>query len=486
MRFASLTLAALLAFSALPAAAEDGPAAAPAKAIVLGAGYGLAAGDFGYFVVDVADGSEVAELNADLSFIPASVAKIPTTAASIEILGEKHHFDTTVSIEGDVVDGVLDGTLTIRGGGDPSLTGDDLKALARDIAKSGIKKAVAFHYDATGLVETAQISAGQPQAAGYNPGVGPLSVNYNRIRVKWRNDAKGPAGEAITVSDGTTLPLGAMIRFAPGDATLPGPFARAGQASEDSWLLSPTLSSKGEDWLPIGNPALVAAQMLRLLAAEEGVILPEPKPGVAVAAAKEIARHQSGDLAGLVRETLRHSNNMAAELIGLAASRKLGNQAHSLDESAEALSTWWRKRMPEVDWTGFSLENHSGLSTKSRATPRQVVAMLTHMAGEPDGDAFHDLLRAASWKAPNGKTVNIRSKTGTIAYGRGLAGYIDLADGRQLAFAVFFNDLKKRAALDAAFDPRVDAIEPASRPWRNRVLRMEEMLINGWATGSWK
>jgi D-alanyl-D-alanine carboxypeptidase/D-alanyl-D-alanine-endopeptidase (penicillin-binding protein 4) len=485
LRFASLTIAALLAFSALPAAADDGPTVAPAKATVLGAGYGLAANDFGYFVVDVADGSVVAELNADQPFIPASVAKVPTTAAALEILSEDHCFDTTVLIEGDVKDGVLDGALTLRGGGDPSLTGDDLKVLVKDIAKFGVKTVGAFHYDAASLVETPQISAGQPQAAGYNPGVSPLTVNYNRIRVKWQNGDKGPSGEAFAQSDGATVPLGA-IHFATGDASLPGRFARAGQASEDSWLLSPKIAKKGEDWLPVGNPALVAAQMLRQLAAGEGVTLPEPTPAVAGKAAKEIARHQSGDLAGIVRQTLRHSNNVAAELIGLAASHALSGKRRSLDESAAALSNWWRARLPDADWTGFSLENHSGLSTKSRATPRQVVVMLTHMAGRTEGGAFRDLLRAASWKAPNGKRVNIRAKTGTIAYGRGLAGYIEAADGRQLVFAVFFNDLKKRAALDAAFDPRVEDIEPASRPWRNRALRMEEMLINGWATGSWK
>jgi D-alanyl-D-alanine carboxypeptidase/D-alanyl-D-alanine-endopeptidase (penicillin-binding protein 4) len=140
--------------------------------------------------------------------------------------------------------------------------------------------------------------------------------------------------------------------------------------------------------------------------------------------------------------------------------------------------------MPKVDWKGFTLENHSGLSTKSRATPRQVVAMLTHMSARPDGDAFYGLLRAASWKAANGKTVNIRAKTGTIAYGRGLAGYIDSTDGRRLAFAIFFNDLEKRAELDAAFDPRAEEIDRRSRGWRNRALRLEEMLVGSWATGS--
>jgi D-alanyl-D-alanine carboxypeptidase/D-alanyl-D-alanine-endopeptidase (penicillin-binding protein 4) len=485
MRPALCAIALLLVLGSFPAAAEA-QSAAPAKAAVLGADYGLAANDFGYLVVDVADGKVVAELNADQPFMPASVAKIPTTLAALEILGEDHRFATTISIEGAIEGGVLKGPLTLRGGGDPVLTGNDLQALARDIAKAGIKQVKAFHYDATGLVDTPQISAMQPEAVGYNPGVSFLTVNFNRIRVKWQNDAKaGITGQAAAVSDGLDVPLGA-VHFAAGDKTLPARFVRAGAMSEDSWLLSPKLSSKGEDWLPVGNPALVAADMLRELAAKEGVTLPEPTPQAVGPDAKEIVRHESIRLADIVRLVLRHSNNLAAELVGLAASRSLAAQPQSLEGSAGAICTWWQRELPDVDWGGIFLENQSGLSSKSRATPRQLVAMLTYAAHRPDEPAFHDLLRAASWKAPNGKTVRIRAKTGTIAYGRGLAGYVDAADGRRLAFAVFFNDVKKRAALDAAFDPRVEEPEREGRPWRNRALRMEEMLLNGWATGSWK
>jgi D-alanyl-D-alanine carboxypeptidase/D-alanyl-D-alanine-endopeptidase (penicillin-binding protein 4) len=484
MRLAYSAAAAMLILS-FPAAAED-PSAAPEKAIVLGAGYGLAASDFGYLVVDVADGRVIAELNAGEPFMPASVSKIPTTLAALEILGDDHRFDTTILVEGNIEAGALKGALTLRGGGDPVLTGNDLQALARDITKAGIKQVEAFHYDATGLVDTPQISAMQPEAVGYNPGVSLLSVNFNRIRVKWQNDPKaGPTGAASAQSDGLDVPLGA-VHFAASDKALPGRFVRAGQASEDSWLLSPKLAKKGEDWLPVRNPALVAAEMLRELAAKEGVTMPAPKSHAVGPAAKEIARHESIALSDIVRVTLRHSNNMAAELIGLAASRSLAGQPQSLEGSAMALANWWRKTLPTVDWDDFFLENQSGLSSKSRATPRQLVAMLTYAAARPNGIAYRDLLRAASWKAPNGKKVSIRAKTGTIAYGRGLAGYIDATDGRRLAFAVFFNDLKKRAALDAAFDPRVESPETEGRPWRNRALRMEQMLLNGWATGSWK
>ena len=97
---------------------------------------------------------------------------------------------------------------------------------------------------------------------------------------------------------------------------------------------------------------------------------------------------------------------------------------------------------------------------------------------ELGGADFHDLLRPISWKGVKGSA---RVKTGTMSYARGLAGYIDTATGRRLAFAIFFNDTEKRAALDARFDPVVREIDPASRPWRDRALRLEEKLTSGWA-----
>ncbi len=249
-------------------------------------------------------------------------------------------------------------------------------------------------------------------------------------------------------------------------------------AGEDRWLLSPTLEAKGEDWLPVANPSRITADMFRSLAAAEGVELPEPAPGATPDGARELVRHDSPPLTDIARAVLRYSNNLSAELIGLAASRAMTGEKLSLSDSATALAAWWKLHLPEVDWTGLHLENHSGLSSYSRATPRQIVTMLEEAARSAGGADFHDLLKPIAWKGVKGSA---HVKTGTMSYARGLAGYIDTTAGTRLAFAVFFNDMDKRAALDAAFDPRVRAIDPDSRRWRDRALRLEEKLTTGWA-----
>jgi len=466
-----------------PAMAEDQPAAQPTPvapkadtAPITAAGFGL--DDVGFLVVELKDGRVVAAHNADRLFIPASVAKIATIAAALTILGGDHTFTTTVLADGDVKDGVLSGSLTLKGGGDPFLTGDDLQAMAKELAAAGIKRVDgAFLYDATSMIEVPQINAMQPEAAGYNTGVSALSVNFNRVRVNWQRGAKAASAIAAAVSEKVTQPVEAIgLAFA--DDNSPGPYVRAGIPSEDSWLLSPDLAAKGEDWLPVGNPSLVTAEVFRALAAAEGVELPDPTPGPTPEGAREVAQHDSIPFTNIARAVLRYSNNLSAELIGLAASHALTGRSLSLADSASALAAWWKLSLPDADWSGLVLENHSGLSSNSRTTPRQIVTMLEAAAKSAGGADFHELLKQIGWKGVKGTA---RVKTGTMSYARGLAGYIDTAAGNRLAFAIFFNDMGKRAALDAAFDPRVKDIDPASRTWRNRALKLEEKYTIGWA-----
>ncbi len=476
----SLFATLLVSFTAMtsPAAADERPKAdAPQADEALIQNAGLAANDVGYLVVDLHDKRVLAKHNPDRPFIPASVAKIATIAPALEILGGDHRFFTTVDAEGVVTDDVLTGSLTLRGGGDPLLTGDDLQSMASQLMTSGIKEVDGeFLYDASAMIELPEIDAMQPEAADYNSGVSALSVDFNRVRLDWQKNGAGRSAAVAAVSDKLTLPIDSIgVAFASDDPG--GPYVRTGPPNEDRWLLSPNLPAKGDAWLPVGNPSRMAADVFRATAAIEGVTLPEPSPGVTPEDAREVARHESVPLTEMARGVLRYSNNLSAELIGLATSRALTGRKLSIGDSASALAAWWRSHLPDTDWTGLFLENHSGLSSKSRATPRQIATMLEEAAGLPGAD-FHDLLQQIDWEGVEGSA---RVKTGTMSYVRGLAGYIDTVAGHRLVFAILFNDAEKRAALDATFDPRVVAIDAQSRSWRDRAVKLEETLTKRWA-----
>lgn len=448
--------------------------------------YEMPPGDVGYLVVDLADGTVLASHNPDQTFIPASVAKVPTVIGALGILGGQHRFATGLYTTGIEEGGVLSGDLYLRGGGDPFLSADNLQDLAQRLAARGVTRIDGnFYYDASQYIDHPQINPGQPQAAGYNTGVSALSVNFNRIRVRWRNGGGSVSASASAVTDNLVVPLGDIgFSTAPAGTPVGAPYQRAGALTEDRWLLSPGLPSEGEDWLPVGNPPLLAARILRELAADEGVALPAPLPGPTPLEAREMAVHDSFTLRAIAREVLRFSNNMSAELLGLAASRGLTSVALPLDQSADVLGVWLQQNIPGADWTGFHLDNHSGLSSASRISPDQMIAMLRFAQRPIGGTLLEEILRDMSWEALDdlrNPAIEVQAKTGTVAYARGLAGYIDAASGRRLAFAVFTTDFYRRSVHDATFDPRQRYSSGDSREWLGRARALEEHLVAGWA-----
>jgi D-alanyl-D-alanine carboxypeptidase/D-alanyl-D-alanine-endopeptidase (penicillin-binding protein 4) len=72
-------------------------------------------------VVDIESGEVLHSRRADVPMIPASNQKIITTAAALSELGPLYEFRTRLCIRGQIDDeGVLEGDLLLRGGGDPT------------------------------------------------------------------------------------------------------------------------------------------------------------------------------------------------------------------------------------------------------------------------------------------------------------------------------------------------------------------------------
>src|SRR5690606_16584451 len=79
-------------------------------------------------------------LNADLAFNPASTLKLVTTWAAMSILGPEFRWRTTLHLRGPIVDGVLQGDLILRGGGDPKLVVEDLTEWIARIRAAGLRE----------------------------------------------------------------------------------------------------------------------------------------------------------------------------------------------------------------------------------------------------------------------------------------------------------------------------------------------------------
>ena len=93
----------------------------------------------GALAVDLDTGETIYRLRADTPRMPASVEKLYTSATALERFGAAGRLATTVYAETPPdAEGVVDGDLFLRGGGDPNLDVIDLGKLAEQVDDAGI------------------------------------------------------------------------------------------------------------------------------------------------------------------------------------------------------------------------------------------------------------------------------------------------------------------------------------------------------------
>lgn len=76
------------------------------------------------------NGTELADVNADVMMLPASNMKLISTGAALHTLGPDWRFETNIGYDGTIEDGTLRGDLYIIGGGDPTLGSKDSIAVS--------------------------------------------------------------------------------------------------------------------------------------------------------------------------------------------------------------------------------------------------------------------------------------------------------------------------------------------------------------------
>jgi D-alanyl-D-alanine carboxypeptidase/D-alanyl-D-alanine-endopeptidase (penicillin-binding protein 4) len=178
---------------------------------------------------------------------------------------------------------------------------------------------------------------------------------------------------------------------------------------------------------------------------------------------------------------------MAAELLALAAARRLTGRSLTPNEAAAVLTEWARRTVPGVSWNGFGMYNGSGLSKHTKIAPEQMVAVLRHaQTMNFGGQSYADLLRPY-WlgkvegefdpEVPREK-VEARVKTGTVNFARAVAGYMKTRKGTELIFAVFVSDYKVREVAQMLSSPYR---EPPVKPWMGRSREMMRSVVRRWA-----
>jgi len=101
---------------------------------------GIPQSSVGVYVQALDAASPIINHNANKNFNPASVMKLVTTNAALDLLTPAYRWKTEVYRDGDVNNGVLNGNLIIKGYGDPSFNAQEFWRLLMSVQQAGISK----------------------------------------------------------------------------------------------------------------------------------------------------------------------------------------------------------------------------------------------------------------------------------------------------------------------------------------------------------
>ena len=358
------------------------------------------------------DGELVGTQNPELAVIPASTEKLIVAAVALDVLGEQHRFETTVSASSLPVEGVIDGDLVLVGGGDPLLTSSWYPT-------SNLERRPVIN--ATSLDELAD----RVQAAGVTSVTGAVLGDGSR-----HDD------EYFAPDWGTGV---AGLEAGPYDALL----------VNDARVL-------GEDQRGADPNAAAAREFARLLA-DRGIEVAGGSAAGEISSVGgspvEIAAIESQPLTGVIEEMLRNSDNNTAEMlvkeIGLGASAGGaigGTRQAGLDIMTSTLVDWG------VDVTNVVLSDGSGLSLTNRLTCSALIAVLQRF--DPS-DAVGSALPVAAESGTLADAFGnhpvagrLLGKTGTLnnppfnadpPATKALAGYLPIEGGGAVEYALILN-----------------------------------------------
>ncbi|WP_354445566.1 D-alanyl-D-alanine carboxypeptidase/D-alanyl-D-alanine endopeptidase [Ottowia thiooxydans] len=390
---------------------------------------------------------------ADVPMNPASVMKLVTTYAGLDLLGPGYFWRTRVFTEGYIKDGVLNGDLLIKGSGDPKLVLERLQDLMRAIQSKGVR---AIHGDI--LLDNSVFRLPAHDAAAfdadplrpYNVGPDGLLVNFKALIFKFTPE---PGGRRVRIESeppiaGVEIPsVVPAVKGACGDwRTRLG--ARFDDPNRITFAGRYPASCGEQSWsVAYVDPASYAPRVIEAMwRASGGQLTGRAKmlgqPGVG----QPLVTGFSLPLTSIIADINKFSNNVMAQQLFLSLSVS-GNSRGSFAESRNLLQRWWRNRFGMR--TSPIVENGSGLSRAERITAGSLTALLQRASEGPSGPAFEQSLsiagldgttRAMASRNPTSEAIgNARLKTGTLRDVAAVAGYATGRSGQRYSVVGMIN-----------------------------------------------
>jgi len=416
---------------------------------------------WGILVQTLGDRQTLYAQDAERYFIPASNLKLLTTAAVLEVLGDRYTIRTSVYQTNS--DNVV---LRVVGRGDPSLTDAELDQLAKQIRDRHITQinqliADDHYFQGDAINPTWEWEDVQ---SGYGAPVNSLILNENLIGLTLFPQSLGQPLRVVwdDPAEGTRWQIDNRSRTVAATAEESVQVGRDLERSQLNVRGQLRVGSKPETAaIAITQPSRYFLQRFKQALRQRGIQVAQSFVATELTETQgaEIAAVESEPLAKLIAEVNQQSNNLYAESL----LRTLGvTQSPQADSSLDAGLEAMKKALFQlgIDSASYNLVDGSGVSRHNWVTPETLVQTLQGMARSPNSAVYRNSLAVAG---RIGSLQNrfldtpvagkFQGKTGFVSGSTALSGYLEPPDYSPLVLSILINQFDRpteeiREAID--------------------------------------
>ncbi|GAA6118848.1 D-alanyl-D-alanine carboxypeptidase/D-alanyl-D-alanine-endopeptidase [Acidovorax sp. FG27] len=392
---------------------------------------------------------------------PASVMKLVTTYAALELLGPAFTWETPVYLDAAPQGGSLRGNVYIKGQGDPKLVVERLWLLMQRLRAQGVQVIVGdIVLDRSAFdvpPHDAGLFDGEPLRP-YNAAPDALLVNYKTLAMTFLPDTQAGFARVSYEPPLSPAQLQATVPLAaPGAACgdwragLQADFADAARVAfqgvypaacgERQWAVAPAD--------PAGYAARAVEGMWRELG---GRLTGSVRDGRVPAGLAPAFSVRSPALAEVVRDINKYSNNVMTQQLFLTLALQRGGVG-TFDGARAVVGQWWRQRFGAAGDAPV-MDNGAGLSREGRVSAQALARMLQAAWASP---AMPELMASLPIVGVDGTlrrtqgraTGSAHLKTGTLRDVTAMAGYVHAASGRRYVLVALVNHANAPAARPA-------------------------------------
>ena len=413
-------------------------------------------------VQEVGSGQPRLTWQADQAANPASLMKLLTTYAALELLGPAWSWSTPVWLQGSVHDGVLDGNLVIKGSGDPKLVLERLWLLLRRVQQFGVREIrgdIVLDRSAFVVPEQSPGDFDGEALRPYNVRADALLLNYRAVVFTITPDpvrgvamiATDPplagvrADASVPLASGACDDWRAALRADFGDPMrLRFAGSYAANCGEKVWATA------------YADPDRYDARALSGMWKELGGRLGGTVREADAPTSPPTFEVGSPALAEVVRDINKYSNNLMAQQLFLTLG--LTQRGSGTPEAAREVVRQWASARLGAAAAALVIDNGSGLSRESRVSAQLLARLLLSAWSSP---VMPELMASLPIAGIDGTSKRARAapgrahlKTGSLRDTAGIAGYVLANSGRRYVVVAIANHPNASAARPA-FDALV-------------------------------